>query len=375
MSEKVNIKTVVVFAGSYVATIIGSGFATGQEITQFFAFYGMSGLISVAISMVLFCFMGVEFLNRGRLVKPIDTMKIFSLYTGKVLGKFFEYFVPFFLFGVFVVMISGAGATISEYYGLSPYLGRVLMAVLSLITVSFGLKNLANVIGNIGPVIIVFTILVGAISLFNNFDNLPVAIEFVKNAEIAKPAPNAVVSGILYASYNVVVLVGILVGLGATTDNKKEAVLGGLFGGIALMLAGGMMYLAIFAQANVVFDKAIPTLFLADQISPVIGKLFSIILLLGIFSTAAPLLWMCANRFCEDENPKFKMVTLIIAVVGLLGGLLPFGKLVGTIYPYTGYIGIFLMIAIVYKMFKLKSEGKTGLEEMQIIEAKKSVEA
>nr|WP_330365072.1 hypothetical protein [Clostridioides difficile] len=36
MSGKVNIKTVISFAGAYVATVIGSGFATGQEILQFF---------------------------------------------------------------------------------------------------------------------------------------------------------------------------------------------------------------------------------------------------------------------------------------------------------------------------------------------------
>ncbi len=35
MSGKVNIKTVISFAGAYVATVIGSGFATGQEILQF----------------------------------------------------------------------------------------------------------------------------------------------------------------------------------------------------------------------------------------------------------------------------------------------------------------------------------------------------
>ncbi len=39
MSEKVNVKTVISFAGAYVATVIGSGFATGQEIMQFFSLW------------------------------------------------------------------------------------------------------------------------------------------------------------------------------------------------------------------------------------------------------------------------------------------------------------------------------------------------
>lgn len=36
MNKKFSVKTIVILAGSYIATIIGSGFATGQEILQFF---------------------------------------------------------------------------------------------------------------------------------------------------------------------------------------------------------------------------------------------------------------------------------------------------------------------------------------------------
>lgn len=128
MDKNFNIKTIIIFAGSYVATIIGSGFATGQEILQFFSYYGISGIIGIFIAMFLFSFLGIEFLNRGRIVKPKDTMKMFTLYFGKTLGTLLEYFVPIFFFAVFVVMISGAGDTISEYYGLNRFVGRIAMA-------------------------------------------------------------------------------------------------------------------------------------------------------------------------------------------------------------------------------------------------------
>ena len=164
------------------------------------------------------------------------------------------------------------------------------------------------------------------------------------------------------------VLAGFLGGLGSTAEHKKDTFWGGLLGGVCLMLSAGVMYLAMLAQSEFAFSKDIPTLYLADQISPVIGKLFSIILLLGIFSTATPLLWMCSNRFVPDENPKFKFIALIITILGLIGGMFEFKALVRTIYPYTGYIGIVMMVLIAFKLFKWKREGKTGLEEMQAIE-------
>lgn len=145
MDNSVSFRKVIVYAGSYVATVIGSGFATGQEIMQFFSFYGLSGIIACLVSMALFAFLGMEVLNRGRLVKPKDSTKIFSLYTGKTIGKFLDWFVPAFLFAVLVVMISGSGATLSEYYGLSPHVGRIGMIVLSYLSVSFGVDKLSKV--------------------------------------------------------------------------------------------------------------------------------------------------------------------------------------------------------------------------------------
>lgn len=368
MEKNFSMKRVIIFAGSYVATIIGSGYATGQEIMQFFAYYGMTGVVAAFISMAIFVLLAVEALERGRLTRPKDSMNIFALYLGKNLGKAFNIFVSVFLFAVFVVMVSGAGATLNEYYGLNPYVGRIGMVAVSYITVSLGLNKLSNVLGNIGPVIIIFTILVAAVSLAKNIDHLPVALDFVKNTDLQRPAPNGIFSGVLYASFNVILVVAFLAGLGSTTDSKKECVFGGILGGVSLMVAGLLMYLAILSQADTLFAKNIPTLVLADQISPLIGKLFSIVLMLGIFSTAAPLLWQVSNKLAPDGTKKFKTVALVIAVAGLVGGFLPFNKLVGTIYPYTGYIGIAMLVIIAFRVFQLKSKGSTGYDEMRVIE-------
>ena len=40
MEGKCNKKTVIKIMGAYVAWVMGSGFATGQEILQFFTSYG-----------------------------------------------------------------------------------------------------------------------------------------------------------------------------------------------------------------------------------------------------------------------------------------------------------------------------------------------
>ena len=197
MSDKVNMKNIICIAGAYLATAIGSGFATGQEILQFFASQGYMGLIGALISMVLFSFLGAEVITRGRELKLKEPTRIYTFYCGKILGKFYEWFSPIFLFGILIVMISGAGSTLTEYYGINPYLGRVLMAVATLITVSMGLEKLVSILGRIGPVIAVFTIAVGLISLFKHFDGLSMVGEAMKNIEVTKASESPIVSGVI----------------------------------------------------------------------------------------------------------------------------------------------------------------------------------
>ncbi|VHV98916.1 membrane protein [Clostridioides difficile] len=213
MSEKVNVKTVISFAGAYVATVIGSGFATGQEIMQFFSFYGFAGIIGGIISMVLFSWMGASVMSKGKELQLKEPIKIYRVYCGKYLGIFFEWFGPLFLFGVFVVMISGAGATLTEYYGLNPFVGRVGMAVVALLTVSLGLDKLSKILGGIGPIIIIFTLLVGGISLAKNIGNIGEAAQVLSTVKIAKPVPNAYLSGVIYTTYNTIVVMAFLTGL------------------------------------------------------------------------------------------------------------------------------------------------------------------
>lgn len=342
--SKASIATIISFAGAYVATVIGSGFATGQEIMQFFSYYGYGGVVAGIISMVVFMWIGALLMVKGKELQLKDDNKIYHVFCGKTLGTFFEWFGPIFLFGVFVVMISGSGATLNEYYGLNPSVGVIGMAVISFLSVSLGLDKLSKILGGIGPIIIVFTIVVGAISLYNNFGNLSESAQLVATLDVKKPAPNIFLAGLTYASYNVIIVMAFLTSLGATAKNKKEGLWGGILGAFALMAAAIMMGLAILSNIEVLSTKAIPSLVLADSISPFVGIAFSVVLILGIYTTATPLLWTVTNRFIPEGSPKFKIGVLVVTVLGLAGGFLPFEKLVGILYPITGYIGILILV-------------------------------
>ena len=65
MEGKTSIRNVIKYAGAFIAFMIGSGFATGQEIMQFFTSYGIYSLGGIIISMVLFSYMGSVLMGFG----------------------------------------------------------------------------------------------------------------------------------------------------------------------------------------------------------------------------------------------------------------------------------------------------------------------
>ena len=66
-SKKVGIAGGIAFA--YVGTVVGAGFASGQEVMSFFTIYGYKALWAILISSFLFTFVGTRILLLGMELK------------------------------------------------------------------------------------------------------------------------------------------------------------------------------------------------------------------------------------------------------------------------------------------------------------------
>lgn len=109
------------------------------------------------------------------------------------------------------------------------------------------------------------------------------------------------------------------------------------------MTAVLFMNTALLLRVDEIAQYAVPTLQLAKDISPVLGGVFSVVLLCGIFSTAAPMMWTVCSKLAPVGTKNLFLCGHTYSF-GL--GQLPFGTLVGIIYPYTGYLGILLLVCL-----------------------------
>lgn len=345
-------KNVWKYAGAYVAFIVGSGFATGQEISQFYTSFGLWSIGSVLLSLLLFIWVGGSMMKSGYDHRRDESFDVYSHYCGKRLGKLLTALVTVVLFCIVVMMISGAGAAMKEYYGIPVFAGSLIMAAAIYLSYCMGLNRIISVLGAIGPVIIVFSMAVGVVTLLQNPQGLTHVSEVLAAHPMKQGAPNWWGSGIFYSAYNIFGVVTFLFTLGKTAREEKEAVAGGVLGGVLLIGAILCTNLAFLANLEEVAGLSIPTLYLADRISPVIGVIFSVVLLCGIFGTAAPKLWAVCEKFTKEGTLKSKFIALGLIAVAYAAGQLPFETLIGWICPVTGFFGIIFMVALAFAQWK-----------------------
>ncbi len=83
IKEKLDFKRVLSYSGAFIAFLIGSGFATGQEISQYFSSYGFKGLLGVAVVSILFLYVGSSFMTAGQRYKYKNGNEIYKYYFGE----------------------------------------------------------------------------------------------------------------------------------------------------------------------------------------------------------------------------------------------------------------------------------------------------
>lgn len=119
-NEKVNWKRVLILAGAVIAFTIGSGFATGQEIIQYYTAYGMKSILVVLVFAIAFLYYNFNFAKAGAEQKFEKGNDVYKYFCGKYVGTFCDYYSTLFCYMSFFVMVGGAASTLSQEYGLAP---------------------------------------------------------------------------------------------------------------------------------------------------------------------------------------------------------------------------------------------------------------
>lgn len=339
------LKRSVAIAMAVVGLIVGAGFASGQEMMQYFVAFGRWGIGGAVMAGVIMAAAAAAVLSLASYFLADEHTAVFDRISSPIMSRVLDVAVMVTLFSTGFVMFAGAGSNLNQQFGLPLWMGSLLMMILVLAAGMLDVDKVSKIIGGITPFIIVF--LVGAaiysiIGADKSLGELEPA-----TADLLTTLPNWWLSSLNYVGFSLMVAVSMAIVIGGTQLNPREAGLGGLFGGVTF---GGLLVLcsvALFYSVEHVGGDDMPMLTIVDRVNPTLGVAMAIVVYGMIFNTAIGMFYALGKRLTRNDKDKFRPVFIGSVLVGFALSFIGFQTLVSTVYPALGYIGIALIVVVV----------------------------
>lgn len=335
---------VFAIASTYIGTVVGAGFASGQEILQFFSIFGRNGSIGLVLATILFALFGVAAIMLGYQLGEPNHRKALVTAAGRRLGNALDIMITVFLFGTLVTMTAGAGALAWEEWGIPRTLGKGLFSALTLITTIFGLRGLVSAMKLISPLLIgsIVVVTIAASRL------QPLSGQPLPPSSSVLDLPHLhhwFTSSLLYVAYNMLGATPVLITLGAHSLSARTAATGAIIGAITLGAAAALTNMALHTLGSSYRDFEVPMARIAALAVPGAGQWYGFILMAEIYTTAVASLFGFSQR-ASGSRHGFTVTAVLGMAAAFIASKASFAHLVGTIYSIGGLTGIPLLLVL-----------------------------
>ena len=340
------IKTTLVIIGA----LIGAGFASGQEIYLFFFSYGIEGTIGIIIATTL---LGIVIYK---------TLKIIIQQNIQNYQEFLEYIIPakpnnrikthiiqiiniiinIFILITFFIMIAGFGSYLKQNLSIPQIIGSSILATLCLIILSKQTKGIVKVSEGLVPILILFIITIGICSIRD------IDLVHMQNYITKVNSTNWIISGILYTSYNSILLIPVLISIKKIIKLKQIGKIS-----ILVTILTTILALSIFIgmiKIDVDIKKLeMPISYVESNQFPQLKGIYGIVILASILTTAISL----GAGFLQDvaKTEKTRKNWLIsICIISIPISQIGFANLINLLYPIFGYLGLGIIFCSVPKI-------------------------
>nr|WP_256485334.1 hypothetical protein [Corynebacterium intestinale] len=344
---------------SFIGLLVGAGFATGQEVVQYFTSFGISGMWGILVAGLVMTLAGTVFLQLGSYFHASEHNQVFRNITHPIISRILDVAVILTLFAVGFVMLAGAGSNMEQQFGWPAWVGSLLMLVLVMVTGMFDVDKVSQVIGLLTPTIIIAVLFVGTYTLLHMPESVDAAIS--ASEAIESPISNWLVSALNYNGLALILAVSMSLVIGGDNISPREAGVGGIVGGAVYAVLMGIAGFSLLMNAENVGDSDIPMLTLVDNVHPVLGVIMAVIIYLMIFNTAIGMFYALGKRLSSGNESKYCIIFIAGCLAGFAVSFAGFKALMQYVYPVLGYMGIVLVVILVVgwlrSLGKIKDEG------------------
>ena len=383
-------------ASVWFGTHVGGGFASGNQVIQYYSNYGYTSVIFPILAMGLLAvvmYIMMKFAKLSGFTNYKDTYA--ALYPKPWMEVFFEIFYIVIVLAAMASAVAGAGEVLANFIGV-PYVGAgkvtmnlVIVAALIILTI-FGIKLVRAASTVLSVAIIVITVLLVVFGLTVDYDSIAAQLTSQYNVELAEytnATATAIWKGVLvYAAFQCVSIPPMIAAANELSLKgvKKANILGWLMNGLALAASGWMLtkwypLLASMSAAGKEFLAAgsgSPLVAYANALGipnqtvlNLIGikwllVAFSVLLFCAFMSTCVTLVYTMIQRFegkffpntIKNDKLRGTIVAGLVIAICFAISLLGLTDIVKYAYGYDGYYSIVVIVipAFIWSIPKIK---------------------
>lgn len=333
---------------TYIGTVVGAGFASGQEVLQFFTDLGPGALTGILGSTVLLFLLGLWAMRLGRTRGVITFGEAADAMLGRPLGLVAEGLLLCMLLGVTVAMVAGSGALVAEEFHVPHSAGALLAIAASAVTLLGGLRGIMAANSLIVPGLLGFVILAFLFLCLHGYVHPSLAARIPRDGAVS---PWRIArAAVTYAGFNIGLSLTVLTPLGTVPARARTLVTGAACGAFGLGLLLLLLHLLLAGSYAVVARFQVPLGQLARLYFPVwLRAGFLLVLWAEIYSTLIANVYGLASEFRRFCRLPFTLLAGLILVFSFVGAQIGFSRIVSVLYPVFGYASVGLVTLLLLR--------------------------
>lgn len=385
-------------ASVWFGTHVGGGFASGNQVVNYFSQYGWIAVVFPIIAMgilALCMYVVMKFAKLNGFTNYKDTFS--ALYPKPWMEVFFEIFYIVILLAAVAAAVAGAGEVLANFFGVdysvtaNKLLFNLLIVAVLIVLSIFGVKLVVAASTVLSIAILISTAVVVIAGFTADFDAISAELLAANSLQPAaytdEPLKAAFLGIVVYAAFQCVSIPAMIAaGEGLTLKGIKRAnILGWLMNGLALAASAAMLCrwypLLASLQAGGVEGFTTAASGIPNQtVLTLVGikwlmAIFSILLFSAFVSTSVTLVFTMIQRFqghCFPNTIKSEKVRGVIVGCVVIGicfalSLLGLGNIIKYAYGYDGYYAILVIFlpVLIWGIPKVKALEKAKKAEIE----------
>lgn len=309
----------------------------GKEIYNFFGKYEIYGILGIIISSAILGYLISKILKiiKHSDINTYNDFLLFILKNQKSKEKIIEIInliINMFLLISFYIMMAGFSSYFKQKYNIENYITSTLVAIFCYIVLNKNIGGVIKISSICVPIIIAFIITLGT-------NNLEMGIQKINNinttTDLLVPS---ILSSLLYAGYNSILLIPVVITLKKYVEEKNIKFTGILIG-IILILLGFFVYIILLKGNEAIMQMDMPLAYIIKNFEPEYEYLYGVVIIVSIFTSIISAGFSFLKN-CSKNKKKYEIYLKLICMSSILISNIGFSELINLLYPIFGLFGI-----------------------------------